>query len=151
MSEICIPALHEPTVLAWLCGCDVRGIAAGARVRGIRFSERYLLSLRDMVSLAWHLGTVLEVRRAASRMPMGRYAVKVHVRQGSEHWVDLWGVREDGRVVRRLWCWTDGEEEPAAATDTGYYLLNELFMIYARGGARVRQTSWLIPVGRVHG
>ncbi|HEY0155466.1 MAG TPA: hypothetical protein VGB92_25950 [Longimicrobium sp.] len=128
----------EATMLAWLCGVGVDEVHRSVRVLGLRFSATYLMSLRNMARIAYHLGTVVEQRRATGTPPAGRFLAKVRYRDEGRDYVMLCGLSPGNTVVQ--W-WEDG----AYRTGWGIELAGEVLRLDA-----ARVTSWLIPVSAVH-
>ena len=126
-------------MLAWICGVDVDDVHRAARVLGLRFSATYLMTLRNLARIAYHLGAVLEQRRATAAPPAGRYLAKVRYREDGTEYVMLIGI-EAGKTVLVQW-WEDG----AYRTGWGIELAGEILQLDA-----ARVTSWLVPAGPVH-
>ena len=144
-------AMSEGTALAWLCEVGYPEVDSARRARGIRRSERYYRSLTDLQRLAYHLGVLVEQRRDRRQLAptRGRCLAKVRViEEGDRRSMVLLGFERRRLVMlpdNGLW------DIPKTCLSDDPRALPNFFGHLRSSGMVVRITTWLVPVGRVHG
>jgi hypothetical protein len=127
----------EATLLAALCDCDVAAVERAREVLRLpRFSTRYTARLKTLQRIAYHLGTVIEIRPRGgySSLAGKRGILKIITIEQGQRFADFWGIQPGG-LVSTYW----GESTQFQLTE------------HARdSGIELRFASFLEAVGSVH-
>jgi hypothetical protein len=100
-----------------------------------RFSPRYLARLKTLQRIAYHLGTLIDVRpRGHYSLESKRGILKIITIEQGQRYADFWGI-QPGEVVQTVW---------------GQSTLAQLTKYYREEGIDLRFASFLEAVGPVH-